>query len=563
MRRMNAGALRAPAVIAIALVLAFALVVTWIGSQRRVGNYVKETDFYHLYAPDADRLLAGSAPRHTNNTGPVYPLILALLYPVTGDHFASGKAVSILAALVTALTAFKLFRGLFGAAIGLLGLVFVLTGTDFVRFAVQATTDMLFLAVAVPAVLVASSRAGTLGRRAVLAGALSGLAYLVRYAGVFLGPACLFALARRETGDRAARLRAVGLFVAGALLVISPWLIASERIHGTPFYHRTYLMMAIAAYGLPRDLDGLYDAGARFGSVAEVVGREPVAFAAQYVRNLVTTLANSLGAPLAVLPLGILAVLGALNIVMRPEAARARPLVFSVVMYLLMLGLVQWESRYFLFGYLAYGGLAAYAIGLVAGGAWRRDRLEAGRSRWSTGLAVALILAVLVPALVRAPLRIAELLRQQPLGLLDAAEALRQTRRRVPPHVMGRKPHLAYLVGGEWIFLPKAASLETLPAILCRESVDYLVLDDAAQKLRPTLAALRDPRAAPPWLRPVHVDSEEPLIVYAVALDDACRDDAQRPGGPSDERTSEGAASPGTPRSRRAAAPGRRSCRTR
>ena len=193
---------------------------------------MKETDFYHLYAPDADRLLAGSAPRHTNNTGPVYPLILALLYPLTGDHFASGKAVSILAALVAALTAFTLFRGLFGAAIGLLGLVFVLTNTDFVRFAVQATTDMLFLAVAVPAVLVASSRAGTLGRRAVLAGALSGLAYLVRYAGVFLGPACLFALACRQTGDRAARLRAVGLFVAGVLVVISPWLIVSSGSTG-------------------------------------------------------------------------------------------------------------------------------------------------------------------------------------------------------------------------------------------------------------------------------------------------------------------------------------------
>jgi hypothetical protein len=410
--------------------------------------------------------------------------------------------------------------------------VFVLTGTDFGRFAVQATTDMLFLAVAVPAVLVASSRAGTLGRRAVLAGILSGLAYLVRYAGVFLGPACLFALARRETGDRAARLRAVGLFVASILVVISPWLIVNQRIRGTPFHHRTHLNLAIAAYGLPRDLDGLDEAGARFASVAEVVGREPVAFAVQYVRNLVTTLANSLGAPLAVLPLGILAVLGALNIVIRPEAAGARPLVFSVLVYLLMLGLVHWESRYFLFGYVAYAGLAAYAIGLVAGGAWQRDRPEAGRSGWSTGLAAALILTVLVPALVRAPLRTAELLRQQPLGILDAAEVLRQTQRRVPPRVMSRKPHLAYLAGGEWIFLPKAASLDTLPAILCRESVDYLVLDDAARKLRPRLAVLGDPRAAPAWLRSVHVDPEEPLIVYAVALDDACRDDAQRPGAP-------------------------------
>jgi hypothetical protein len=66
---------RSPGAIAIALglILAFGLVAAGIAAQRRVGNYLKETDFYHLYAPDADRVLAGIAPRHTNNTGPGYP----------------------------------------------------------------------------------------------------------------------------------------------------------------------------------------------------------------------------------------------------------------------------------------------------------------------------------------------------------------------------------------------------------------------------------------------------------------------------------------------------------
>jgi 4-amino-4-deoxy-L-arabinose transferase-like glycosyltransferase len=295
--------------LAIGLIAIYAVAMAWIAQHRVVGNYLKETDFYHLYAPDADRIRSGHPPASTFNTGPAYPLFLALAFPVTGDNFESGKWISLAASVVTGLGAFQLFRGLFGHLAGILGLLFILTSADFARFSVQATTDMAFLAVAVLAMLAISRAAAGRGWTWAVAGGLSGLAYLIRYNGVFLVPTGVFAML--TSGRRGmSLLRTIALYVVGLLVVVSPWFVLSTRLHGTPFFNRTHLMMAIATYGLRRDLDGVYDAADRFRSVGDVVRHDPGRFLDQYAHNLASTLANTLAVPLAVLPLGALAVGG-------------------------------------------------------------------------------------------------------------------------------------------------------------------------------------------------------------------------------------------------------------
>lgn len=511
--------------LAIGLTVIYAAVMASIAQHRVVGDYLKETDFYHLYAPDADRIRSGHPPASTFNTGPGYPLLLALAFPVTGDNFESGKSISLAAAVVTALAAFALFRGLFGSLAGGLGLLFVLTSADFARFSVQATTDMPFLAVAVLAILAISRGIAGGGWTSGVAGALSGLAYLVRYNGLFLvvtGVLTALTYGRR----RAAMLRTVAPYLAGVLVVVSPWFVLSTRLHGTPFFNRTHLMMAIVAYGLRRDLDGVYDAAERFGSIADVVWHDPWRFMGQYVLNLTSTLANALAVPLAVLPLGALAVVGVIQALRRPEDGRARPFLVSLALFLLVVGLVHWESRYVMYLGVGCAGLAAYAIVSLVDEARRRRGLAPRQVRVLFGF---LVLAVLVPALVRTPLRVAEMLRRQPVELLAAAEKVRGLG---GPGVgiMGRKPHLAYLTGGEWVFLPDVATLDALQESLCRRPAAYLVYDDSARKLRRELSALGDPPHSPtPWLRPIHVNADAPLIVYAVTLDGRCHAGAGLP----------------------------------
>jgi hypothetical protein len=80
---------------------------------RTVGDYFKETDYKHYFAPDADRLAAGLVPANPFN-GPGYLALFLLLHPLTGDHFTSGKWLALTAAGVIALTAARLFGWLLG-----------------------------------------------------------------------------------------------------------------------------------------------------------------------------------------------------------------------------------------------------------------------------------------------------------------------------------------------------------------------------------------------------------------------------------------------------------------
>ena len=490
--------------------VAYVGVMAWVGARRVVGDYLKETDLYHYYAPDADRLQAGRAPENPFQ-GPGYPLLLVLASPWSGgNHFTGGKWLALAAATTTALTAAALFRRLLGARTVVPGLLFLLTGADFARYSVQATTDMPFLALAVLAVAVATTDGLRPWARALIAGILTGLAWLVRYNGVFLVPTCLLALATAEQGrDRAQRrLGLAAVFLAAALAVGAPWMVVNHRLHGFPLYNANYLNIAAMAYGWPSDQDGTRPLSTAFHSLGEVVRHDPSRFVAAYFRNLLGTLGNTLGSPLAILPIGILAMAGTGRVLRAGWGARSAALPFSAAVFILLMALTHWESRYFLYVGVCYAGLAALAV--VNASDWARERL--GAPAQARLVAVTLALFVLVPALVRTPLRVAELLQQQPTELLPAAAWLRSST--PDARVMARKPHLAYLAGGEWVFLPPVASLEALETVLCHERATHVVWDGTTGTKRTSLAALASGAPGVPWLALAYVSPDRRLLLY-------------------------------------------------
>src|SRR5215510_8960712 len=91
------------------------LALIYIARQHPFGNYATETDFYHFYAPDAERLAAGQFPQNTYQ-GPGYPATLALvakLVGMSGDLFTVGKWMSVVCAVLCGLLVFVLFARLF------------------------------------------------------------------------------------------------------------------------------------------------------------------------------------------------------------------------------------------------------------------------------------------------------------------------------------------------------------------------------------------------------------------------------------------------------------------
>jgi 4-amino-4-deoxy-L-arabinose transferase-like glycosyltransferase len=479
--------------IAFVLCAAYALALAYPVHRHVVGVF---SDFYRFYAPDADRIAAGQFPANTYNP-PGYPALLALVSTVTGDHFASGKWLSLLAGALAGALAFHLHRRLFGAAAALMAVPIMLSSPTFTTYAITAMTDVLFVAVALGALLAITAPPAP--RRQILAGALTGAAYLVRYNGAFL---LLPGLAGALTGGGPgrARVKRAALYLGAALLVAAPWFWLNLTHHGSPLYSTNY--RDVAREHLPH-----VDAGA-LSSLVGVLAYDPVAFARSYARHLVPTLANSFGASLALFPVGPLAALG---MVLSGVRRRRRPVLLVLLAalgFLLFMSLTHWERRYFLFLLACYSGFAAHAIAELARGAGR-----ALRTPWTKlAVAAALMLLIVVPSVVRSAQVVRTTLERQPLELLPAARFLDRV---APPGapVMAVRAQIAYLSRRPWQETPDARSLDELRALLGEHPPAYLVYDRWG-RFRAGLRALATPDPAMSWLRPVFNDGG--VVIYAV-----------------------------------------------
>ena len=122
-------------------------ILSYLARQHLFGNYATETDFYHFYAPDAERIAAGQFPQNTFQ-GPGYPAILALLGKVTGlggDLFTVGKWLSVVCAVLCGWLVFVLFARLVEFWVGLGAQLIAITSREFPQFSINAATDVFFL----------------------------------------------------------------------------------------------------------------------------------------------------------------------------------------------------------------------------------------------------------------------------------------------------------------------------------------------------------------------------------------------------------------------------------
>ena len=154
-------------------------------------------------------------------------------------------------------------------------------------------------------------------------------------------------------------------------------------------YASNYLYVAKAL-----SLDG---PGRSFTSLAGLVSSASLHFARGYVTQVGRTLVNTLGASIALFPVGPLAVLGVALCLSQPHYRR-RPAVLVLIgalAFLLFMSLTHWERRYHLFMLACYSGFAALALLEVAQGIGRLCDSSVARHVAAT----ALILWIAVPSL--------------------------------------------------------------------------------------------------------------------------------------------------------------------
>src|SRR5215831_5632250 len=185
---------RAGPIILISLIHLLTLV--YLARQHPFGNYATETDFYQLYAPDAERLASRQFPQNTFQ-GPGYPATLALVAKLvgkSGDLFTVGKWMSVVCAVLCGALVFVLFARLFGYWVGVGAQLLAVVSGEFPQFSINAATDVFFLLLCLATLVVFTDNRIAPRWRAALGGAITGAVYLTRYNGLFLPVACLMGI---------------------------------------------------------------------------------------------------------------------------------------------------------------------------------------------------------------------------------------------------------------------------------------------------------------------------------------------------------------------------------
>ncbi len=498
--------------------LAHFLVLAYLASRHPFGTYATETDFYHLYAPDAERIVSGQFPENKFQ-GPGYPAVLALIAKLTGksdDLFTAGKWFSVVCAVVCGWLIFVLFSRVFNPWVGLGAQAVAVVSGEFPQYSIQATTDVFFLLICLATLVVFLGERLPVRWRVILAAGLAGAAYVVRYNGLFLLVTCLIGILLLNLFEQRLRERliACACFIAMFLAAASPWLYANWKHRGSPFYNANYLNIATEFYpelvGGEVNQDGTRALENRFHSFGDVLRHDPKRLLARYPANLWESLWLSVNGELVHAWVGWMAWLGVALALIERRSKHVMLLLVAGVLYLLLMALNHWETRYYFFLMVLYAGFAVYAI-------WQTFAL-ARSSGWLRHPALALVPIALAAlmftlSLTKGQSNVRQFLDSHPVEILAARDYF-QSANVHGQRIVARKPHLPYLTHNEWVFFPPVKSLDELRAWLDENRVDYVAISKREIKERKKLAPLGEPKNAPDWLQAVWVNDDPMFVLY-------------------------------------------------
>jgi 4-amino-4-deoxy-L-arabinose transferase-like glycosyltransferase len=168
---------------------------------------------------------------------PGYPAFLAAGYAVFGESGWAGRALNAAAGALTVVPVWWLGRRFYGPSAGLVAGILVALSPSLIAWTpvlLSETWFTLLFALALAAVAPALDRGARLRvGTAVSAGAVVGLAALVRGQAMVLLPAVLVGLLWQGRGASEA-LRATALLAVGAVVVVAPWAARSSLALDSP-----------------------------------------------------------------------------------------------------------------------------------------------------------------------------------------------------------------------------------------------------------------------------------------------------------------------------------------
>lgn len=494
--------------------MAAALVALAVGSARSIGTFEVETDFYANYAPEAERVLAGETYTYRTNP-PGYVVLLAATSLVTGgDMFAAGRLLSALATPLFGALSYLTLGALFPPGVAFAATLLALIAIF--PHPILASTDIVGATAMLAPIWALLRRSRQWVLAAALAGALAGVAFLIRYNAIFVmvGGAVAFLLLNFHDQAWRTRVASVALLLATWGLVTAPWLAWNWRHHGSPLASTAPAQVAAHFFYEGGDGDGnnVRAAGARFASLGDVVRHDPARVLGRYAKDVAYLYPARLAEEVVHFPAYLFLGGGMLLLLLRDANRRRLSFLLLCALGYLLVGLVGFVERYYLFLqpllFLCVVHFLFEAPILAA-----READEA-KGRRRTFLAWALWAGVALPLAWHAFDTTRNTLANEPRHLLAIAQWLRE-RSHPDDLVIARKPHLAYVAGLRQGWVPGAGAEEFLAGSR-RMGARYVVYSPPEASLWPALESLRDPEAVPAGFALVKRHEPSGVLIYEV-----------------------------------------------
>jgi 4-amino-4-deoxy-L-arabinose transferase-like glycosyltransferase len=481
------------AVFVILVVVALTALLASLALWRDLPGYSTETDFLGGMIGEASKLLAGE-PMRSEFHPPAFPMVVAVAQSLIGDWFVTGKVIAIVSAAVTLLCTFWLFHGLAGrwAAWGAIG--GLVCSATFLKFSIQATSDVFFLAIFTVsglAVLLAADRRSL--PLWFLAGLLVGIGFMTRTNG--LTQFLLLAVPLLVPAPAFYRLKAVAAAAAGLLLLLGLSLVFAAVTGSNLIPAGTYHNLAMTYFSHERiSWEGMIEARSRFNSLKEVLLYDPSTIIKTYARDLfvlLTSKAVGLSGPL----LALLFLPGLIFMVADRFRGLVLPFLLVAIAQILLVNFKAFEPRYYMFMAPWLGASAGY----LAWRFWQEDW-----SRFVKGAAVGLVLASFAFSTALAVTHTARFASEANPELADALGPLRELVT-ADDVVMSRKPHVGFVTGAANAWLPMLSTETELRAALAEadngnEGRVFLFYGHIELRSRPDIEPLLGQNQRPDWL---------------------------------------------------------------
>ncbi len=520
--------------ITLVLSLAILLICLIISCFRQVGTFGVETDFYGVYAIQAENMLAGKIYTYQHNP-PGYCLLLAIFTYFVGDTFIAGKVIS---ALATGMFTYVSYLLLSISAKKKLALVItIISLVAIIPYSFAASTDVLGSTLIISSIwLFLKRQKAAIGKNAnyFLSGLIAGCAYLTRANAIFLSLGILISIfifnPHRETFKKI--LIASIIFISGLTLIILPWLVYNWKINGSPFASTAYAQIAAHFYHPQGDnlITSVNEMRDKFKSLTEVILYNPVKFISIYSKDILFVnipaifvskfLLNNVDSPvyqIIITPPLILFTLGVYCLLrdIRAYDKEKQSKIFSFLLVNLLgyltLGLVGFSRRYYFFLFPCLFLIIVYPI-------YRSQFWCKGFCNYLLPKIISLIIIILltISLPIAASIETYNFFVSEPKYLLEIAAFLQS---KTSPHqtIIVRKPHLAYLAKLNPIF-PLANTATEYLVVARTNNAKYIVYSDYEATLWEGLKSLANPQQLPQEFRLIYRHMPSNTLIYQIGL---------------------------------------------